>query len=497
MLALVPPGGRAASYELVSVETRGYGESEQAAIVDALVEAVRQAHGVSVDAERTLRTSLAEANFSQRLSVEFGESIQTRTRGLVHSYEVLDVSREDQRWIARLLVTLPQYRAPGPDRSHLRTMAVLPFRAGRESLVSLAPRWEQKLVAHLVQSRRFRVLDREYTRELDEELTRIRSRNMPVTELVRIGQGLGADYVVLGELTEFELRRSTTEDEVLDASLIVDYRVMEPATEEVRWAGTVNMYCDRRQLEEYGLQFLPRQLTDHLLDEAADEIVTEILDLIYPVKVVQVNADGGVVLTQGGNRVRVGDLRTVHASGEAIDPDTGLKIRPDGPEVALIKVIRVDGKSSLAIVEKQNAGTIGAGMVCRRLSKERLTAMQPPPPALPDPLRTSYGSAGQKVVSEQLLGVEEPVFLRFFSVQCTEVSFEQPGTVHAAFRLAQNGVESGAAAWTRIFQVAQRFSVREYRGLSDPRTVNGVAQGLKEQIALDGQAMNLLRTTVR
>jgi TolB-like protein len=371
------PGTLAASFELVSRESTGYGESEDTALVSALVEAVRQLRGLSIESEKSLRTSLVETESKRSLEVELDDQVRSRSKGLIHSYDVLALTQQDQRWLAKLLVTMPQYRSPGLDRSNLRSIAVLPFRVKARSGAELGRPWEQKLVTHIVQARRFRVLDREFNAELDREEARLRSGDAPLTELVRIGQQLGADYVIVGEITHFDLKPEGGADLLDEASLVVEYRVIEPATREVRWANTANASHSRDSLQRLGLRGSPRQVQEYLLNTSADTVVSEIFDLIYPIKVVRLEPDGTILLTQGGSRVQTGQWFGIHATGESTDdPDTGLPVRPDGPEVALASVVKVQEKWSWAKIEQGAREAIKERMICRRLSGERIVAMQ-------------------------------------------------------------------------------------------------------------------------
>jgi len=367
--------GEAASVELVSRETTGYGRTENQAIANALVEAVNQVRGISVDAQNSLDSKSLDSDAKSGFREELQTQIRSRSKGLIHSYDIRSVRHEDQRWIANLLVTLPHHKGPGPDRSELRTIAVLPFRVNARVDAESGRRWEQKLITHIVQARRFRLLDREFTTELDREDNRLRSGDAPITELARIGEQLGADYVIVGDIAHLELRPGSG-DLPEEASLIVEYRVLETATREVRWANTANINYARNTIQRLGL-IGNRQTQEQLFNSAADAVATEILDLIYPIEVVRIEPDGSLLLTQGGNRVQIGQWFEIHATGEpTTDPQTHLSVRPDGPEVALASIVRLQEKSSWARVEQGSPKTIKKEMICRRLSAKRIAAMQ-------------------------------------------------------------------------------------------------------------------------
>jgi hypothetical protein len=376
LIGTVSNGATAASIELVLRETTGYGDSENAAVANALVEALRQVNGISVDSEKTLRTSLRQSETKVSLRVLVEDNIRSTSKGQIESYEVLALDDVAGRWVARLRVSVPQYRGLGLDRSNLRAVAVLPFRLEARIGVDVCRKFEQKLVDHFVQSRRFRILDRDFSAELNQEESRLRSGSTPVSEIVKIGQSIGADYVVVGEISEFEIAAKSAAQSAQEVGMAIHYRVIELAPREVRWANSTSVRFSKEALRRIGVEEGGLRTEEHLLNSLADSVVTEILDAIYPIKVLQVRNDGIVVLNQGGNRVHVGQWFSICQGGEeAIDPDTGLSTRLDGFELALGVVTKVQEKFSEVKVEQSAIESLGVGMPCRRLSSERLLDM--------------------------------------------------------------------------------------------------------------------------
>ncbi len=119
----------------------------------------------------------------------------------------------------------------------------------------------------------------------------------------------------------------------------------------------------------------------------------------------------------------------------------------------------------------------------------------PPPPA-PSPEQVVYSAAAQRTVSEYLLKLEESAFLKCFTLDCIRVSFEQPVTVKATFRLAPLGGQTGTPAWPRLFNVVEKFTAVEYCGFTDTKTVERVAASLRKQIEAEPQLVTLIRSTL-
>ncbi len=272
------------SIELIARESTGYGDSQNEAIVGALVEAVRQTSGITVETEKSLRTTLVDTGSDQRIASELKDQIRSRSNGQIYSYDVISLTNQDQRWIAGLTVTLPRYRSPPQDHPTLASVAVLPFRANSQAGAELVRPWEQKLVTCLVQARRFQVVDRNYTAELDREDARLRQGDTPVTELARLGQQLGADYAVVGEITRFDLKHRAGSALLEEVSLNIDFRIVESATRQVRGANTASVSFTSDMLGQLGLSGDQRQAQEHLLNSLAFWVVTDLIEVVHPVK---------------------------------------------------------------------------------------------------------------------------------------------------------------------------------------------------------------------
>ena len=113
------------------------------------------------------------------------------------------------------------------------------------------------------------------------------------------------------------------------------------------------------------------------MNSTAETVVTELLDLIYPVKILRVDADGTIYLNQGGNRVQNGQWFSVYSLSESVpDPDSGLSTLIDGREMGIVNVVETQGKYARAKLKQGTNETIKAGMTCRRFATDRIIALQ-------------------------------------------------------------------------------------------------------------------------
>lgn len=409
------PSLQAAS-KLVEKQVTGRGLSRQEAVFDGLVEAVQQVRGLSVESLRKFRSSLKE--YTERAPgkpsvdlsrVEVGQSnnLESKTSGYVKSYDVLNLAKlpDGTGWEAELLVRIPVLKKLGQDKSNLRTVALTPFRTNKATFdlgyskvnsPTVAGQLEQKLTVQLTQSRRFRILDRKYIQEIQVEKSLLKEGQVPLEEMVRLGQRLGADYLVVGTLQEcklelipYEIQLTGEKGVHAQASLIADYRLLGVAEQDVKWANTINHYLDDRQLSALGLGGDPAQVLEVMLTTAGEQVASEILEVIYPLKVLKVASANQVYLNQGGVRIEARQRYGIYSDGEKLtDPDTGLTIKVDGQRIAVIEITRVMPKYSIGKIIEGESTAINNGAVCRIMQE---TVSAPPPRQYPNVPRNSGG----------------------------------------------------------------------------------------------------------
>lgn len=384
-----------AATETVTRQVTGFGDTQKEAITAALVEGIKQVRGVTMESSEELKTTVFEAiaqngnlaNETFAFTATQKEHIFGETEGYVSAYRVLSIvyGPETQEWKAVLLVDIPRYLAPGQDRSRLRTMAVLPFRnkeSGGPSASNISGRLNQKLIAELTQARKFRLLERHFMAEFLGEQEFLRSGELPIAETLRLGQRLGADYLLVGNILKFDIR--VKQDVTLgvksvsrEVTMNIDYQVIELATQEIRWSDTYSLLPNEQRLRERLKSDDELVIRDAVLSYAANTVITKILDVIFPIKVLAAEAEDWVYLNQGGLRISPGEHIEIFTPGRVVvDPDTGLKIRLDGPWVATVEITRVLPKFSVAKVIEGAYNQILERAICRRANVNETLSSQ-------------------------------------------------------------------------------------------------------------------------
>jgi TolB-like protein len=361
----------ASSIETIQIEVLGYGSNQQEATFEALAEAVRQVHGVDIVARRDVSSSSQELAFieedgsrsSLTLSADQTGRVTASSQGYISGYRILSKADRSPGIAVRLLVDLPVFKGPGM-RTHetRRRLAVYPFEADSNlrlfgelvGAVDAADQLTRAVVESMTQTRRFAVLERERTRETLEERRLLHDPSVPASEKARLGATLGSDYVVIGQIEGMDIdafnRASQLTGEsslVTEGSVVVELRILSPATRQVHWANTMTIPAE-------DIFSSPADATGRaafrqtVWSTVADRITERAISAIYPLRLIERMGDQ-VVLNQGGSQLRQGMVLQIFELGEELfDPYSGESLGRVESPVARARVDRVTDRVSYA-----------------------------------------------------------------------------------------------------------------------------------------------------
>ena len=370
----------------INKTVKGYGNNRNLAIVAALKSAVSQVKGLKLNS-KTLLTNVSEQNdTSEKSWFSFSdkkkETIATATKGIIKSYDIIEVKKlEDGSYEAELDVSINNYKAPGHSANNRRKVAVLPFKYLKSSFKVLgknvnarllSEQFCQNLVSELTQTRRFAILDRDNIDAYAKEKKLILSGDAALEEQAKLGSVLGADYLIVGKIRNLECIQTTRYIDIIGANqttttaeFALDYRIITMATRQVKWSDSINLTLNDlvdADFEKYG-----ENLATVLNNKAANRLVSNLIENIYPTMILKIKPRGEMILNQGGRSVSEGDIFEIYSKGEKlIDPYTGESLGSDESLQGVIKIIRVMPKMSIAKIIDGNIGDLRAGDICRR-----------------------------------------------------------------------------------------------------------------------------------
>jgi curli biogenesis system outer membrane secretion channel CsgG len=338
----------------IPVDSQGSGVTRKDAIADALRDAVSQVNGAEIASETSsrIKQKISEKNGTEEalLEEEFQEDIKQKTKGMIRSWQVLSEQKaegEDSLWTVKLNVYVAQYKL-SKQLKRLR-ITVLPFQISPTvSNPQLAAQFMESfpngLVDYLTQSRRFALLDRDFIKNQVQELDFIKRGDVRAEELAKLGNKVGADFIVVGLVEDIFERENvvtmrTTGQQIknIQTGARVSYRIIDIATTQIKFSDTVNY--DPNQGKS-----TVRNMADYISNLAGQTIV----NAIYPVSVVS-SVNDQITLGQGGKTIRIGEKFNLVRYGKDIyDPHTNESLGREEIFVGVVKITNVESKTSTA-----------------------------------------------------------------------------------------------------------------------------------------------------
>jgi len=139
----------------------------------------------------------------------------------------------------------------------------------------------------------------------------------------------------------------------------IAYQIIEVPTQKVAWSDVLKL--DVKPDSEFDLHML--------FDQVSKRVAKGTLEVIYPIRVLDIQSAERVYLTQGGEAVSVGDRLSVRGKGKTVtDPDTGMQVPLEGPMVAQVEVVDVLPKYSVAKLIEGNLDAFSAESILRPIT---------------------------------------------------------------------------------------------------------------------------------
>lgn len=343
-----------------TVEGRGTGANPKEAVLDALKDALGKVNGmqmasremsslcsVKVQAKVNNKTDTAEVSSSA-----YKQQIYTATKGVIRKYDVISIAPDQySKGLVQAIVKATVAKYKRSKQANRNRIAVLPFRVANNQDIkqtTFAKQFAQGLVSYLTQTRKFAVLDRDFSAESNRELNSLKSANVPVEELARLGNRLGADFIIVGQINKAvakqwykEMKSTGKKFPMTRYGAALTYRVMDVATGQI----LASQLCDNIQTQQGRLPDM-----SHVAKATSEKIGRTIVEGIFPLTVVSVSGKS-VFLGQGGETVKKGQkYKLVQYGKRIIDPHTKESLGREEIAVGIVKVVDVQAKVSRATI---------------------------------------------------------------------------------------------------------------------------------------------------
>ena len=273
LVLAIPFLSHATTTRTQTITVSATGASEENAIVKALGQAIQQVNGSTINVQSYIHETGQGLIMdwmgnkivipSQEINAGFTSS---NAGGLIKSYSVSNSQylKDSKVWKVTISAEVAKYANIGKDRSGLLQIAVFPFHTSHDhyptvtgdvSASTTAVELNNLMTNDFVQSNKFRMLDRSYWKESNIEEQIITGRSYGNQESIKLGQKLGADYIVTGTIDNFDIiptaekmYGSTTD--VYQTRFTLQVRVIEVATSDIIWSNTYTPSFDPDALSQ-------------------------------------------------------------------------------------------------------------------------------------------------------------------------------------------------------------------------------------------------------
>jgi len=354
----------ASNIEIVTVQVEGKGANRQFAIDNALVQAISQVNGLRITEQAQLITQINNVTVTTQMQSAI------LNNNAIKSWKIISEKKTDDFYIVKLSVDVPKFK-PSLDSKRLK-IAIVPFRISNEvgdkkMAGSLQGNLTTELENFLTQTSRFTMLDRSFLSDQSNELAFINNASVNINEYAKLGSRLGADYLIVGSIESSSNNRSERKSRVSDKVIVssssftkLTFRVIDITTSQIKFADSLS-------------------LTNGDAQNLAKKIGNQIIESIFPIRIISANV-GGVILGQGGGTIAIGDKFTVYQLGKVLkDPYTSESLGQEEIDVALIEVTNILPKTS-------NAKIISSKLDIMKLVDKEKLIIRPYREAVAEPL---------------------------------------------------------------------------------------------------------------
>lgn len=236
------------------------------------------------------------------------------------------------------------------------------------------PSYTSFLTDALVNCRKFDVLERENLSSVTKELDFGESEYADTAKVVKLGRMLNADYVIIPEIQFVEFRPARIIPYIgkagkrLEARVDISLRTVDVATSRLASSYMYSAKLRKSRKRDESNASLVKGLRAELYRNSAMEGIANVIDVVYPIKVIAKGEDY-CILNRGKGAIAKGEILKVYKPGEVlVDPDTRENLGYYEALVGKLKVTKVTAKTAKAeIVE--GAGEIQKFFICRREGK--------------------------------------------------------------------------------------------------------------------------------
>ncbi|MBT0831437.1 hypothetical protein ACOTVC_03910 [Campylobacter sp. GB48] len=259
----------------------GFGSTRSEAIKNAINEALGKMEGL-----KQVKLKKFEFNFNGNFNIGYDEEIDLVSNGVFNSYDIKSLTQTNQNeFHAKVVIYKKLYSEKNlEDKSSLIIINKVKDK--------LSAKFEQELLSILLQSKKFRILDRANLDLYNQEKSLL-IKNASDDELIKLYNVLGADFLLI---LNPKIEQIQNEISTQTYNINIDYSLIEFATTQIKASNTLEfkMSSTSNSSKQKALRGIATKITEDIFKHSKDNQEEEIeqgLDANY-----QINNEGGVNL---------------------------------------------------------------------------------------------------------------------------------------------------------------------------------------------------------
>lgn len=356
-------------YVVVSVSSKGEGNTKDEALGKALKNALAKIFGTRLDiSEREIldvNGSLntdgetkgevhldATVNKVEDINLKLNVSL---LKAQIQQYEIKHENKNEDGKYVLIVESKISYYEPSKETKRKR-IAVLPLRPQGDSVCEskFIDNFSQRVNDYLVHTNNFAVIDRQYLQEKNSEFFKLENdQNMSPEERAKLGNTLATDYMMVGSVDEYTFTNKTKSEaytgelrNTLSGNIRISWRLIDVPTGMV-----IDSSLDSKKISLKNFNANSDSCLIDNFDDMARVAGSRIVDAIYPIPVAGCSGSY-LTLARGGEYVKTGERYTVYLLGEEItNTYTGEVIGNDEIPVGKIKILDSNEKIAHGTVE--------------------------------------------------------------------------------------------------------------------------------------------------
>jgi hypothetical protein len=210
-------------------------------------------------------------------------------------------------------------------------------------------------------------------------------------EKAKLGNLLGADYILTSTLTEAQITVKEKSLEAIgqktyehEAKFKMDYSLIGAATSQIKFSDSVNLWLEydkdvRKLVPKWQEDKIDYQLlADELIKSAVSPIVDKVAGGLYPARIAKILPGGVIVINKGGKDIAESAVYEVIKQGEEIlDYDTKESLGKIEEPIASIKITKVMSNFSYAVIVQGDVSKLSEGLICKKQGNPDKSGQKP------------------------------------------------------------------------------------------------------------------------